>query len=90
VTYGYAALTYTNIAAFANTQIIGKLRFVSDNPAGNQQELEAWSVSLVPSGDTAMIGDDWSTLGFTGEILKDETNHPLTPYMNIIMGQALT
>jgi len=90
ITYGHAALTYTNIAAFANTQIIGKLRFVSDNPAGNQQELEAWSVSLVPAGDTAMIGDDWSTLQFNGEILKDETNHPLTPYMNIIMDQSLT
>jgi hypothetical protein len=87
VTYQYGALTYTNISAFANTQVVGKLRFVSDNPAGNQQELEVWSVSLVPSGDTAMIGDDWSTLGFTGEILKDETNHPLSPYMNIIMDQ---
>lgn len=90
VTYGHAALTYTNIAAFANTQITGSLRFVSDNPAGDQQELEIWSVSLAPAGDTAMIGDDWSTLGFTGEILKDETNHPLTPYMNIIMSQTLT
>jgi hypothetical protein len=88
VTYGHAALTYTNISAFANTQTLGFLRFVSDNPAGNQQELEIWSVSLTPSGDTAMIGDDWSTLGFTGEILKDETNHPSSPYMNIIMEQA--
>lgn len=88
VTYQYDALTWTQIAAFANTQIVGKLRFVSDNPAGQQQELEVWSVSLVPAGDTALIGDDWSTLGFTGEILKDETNHPLSPYMNIIMDQA--
>jgi len=90
VAYSYAGITYTNIAAFANTQIQGKLRFVSDNPAGQQQELEVWSVSLVPAGDTALIGDDWSTLGFTGEILKDETNHALSPYMNIIMDQATT
>jgi len=90
VTYQYATLTYTNIAMFANTQITGTLRFVSDNPAGDQQELEVWSVSLTPTGDTAMIGDDWSTLGFTGEILKDETNHPLSPYANIIMAQAHT
>ena len=87
VTYQYDALTWTQVAAFANTQVIGKLRFVSDNPAGNQQELRVWSVSLVPAGDTALIGDDWSTLGFTGEILKDETNHPLSPYMDIIMDQ---
>ena len=90
VTYGHAALTYTNIAAFANTEIIGRLRFVSDDAAGNQQELECWSVSLTPSGDTAMIGDSWAEIAFVAEILKDETNHPLTPYMNIIMGQTLT
>ena len=90
ITYGYSALTYTMISTFANTQVNGKLRFVSDNPAGTQQELEVWSVSLTPSGDTALIGDDWSTLGFTGEILKDETNHPTNPYMQIIMDQVLT
>ena len=90
VDYTSAALTYTNIASFANTQLIGKLRFVSDNPAGNQQEIEIWSTSLTPSGDTALIGDDWSTLGFTGEILKDEANHASSPYMNIIMDQVAT
>lgn len=90
VSYGYAALTYTSIKMFANTQIIGKLRFVSDNPAGNQQTLEVWSVSLTPSGDTALIGDDWSTLGFVGEILKDETNHASNPYAEIVMDQVLT
>lgn len=90
ITYAYSTLSYTNISMFANTQVIGKLRFVSDNPAGNQQELQIWSVSLTPSGDTAMIGDDWSTLGFVGEILKDETNHPLSPYADIIMDQVAT
>jgi hypothetical protein len=82
VSYGYSALTYHTIRAFVNTQITGRLRFVSDNPAGKQQELEVWSVSLTPSGDTAMIGDDWSTLGFSGEILKDEAGHPNSPYMD--------
>jgi len=90
VSYGYTALTYTLIKAFANTEITGKLRFVSDNPAGNQQELEVWTVSLTPAGDTALIGDDWSTMEFAGEILKDETNHPLNPYMSIIMDQVAT
>jgi len=79
------AYTYTEVRAFANTQIEGRLRFVSDNPAGGQQELEIWRVSLTPSGDTSLIGDDWSTLGFTGEVLKDATEHPDSPYMNIIM-----
>lgn len=85
VTYGYAASTYNKIKAFTKTEIEGFLRFVSDNPVGTQQELQVWRVSLTPTGDTAMIGDDWSTLGFEGEILKDETGHPLSPYMDIIM-----
>lgn len=85
VSYTSGAVTYTKIKAFAETQVEGMLRFVSDNPAGNQQELEIWRCSLTPSGDTAMIGDDWSTLGFTGEILKDEVGHADSPYMNIIM-----
>jgi hypothetical protein len=81
VTYGYAASTYTTIQAFKNTQMEGKLRFVSDNPVGTQMELQVWRCSLAPDGDTSMIGDDWSTLGFTGEILKDEVGHPDSPYM---------
>ena len=85
VTYNYAAITYTVIRAFNNTQVEGSVRFVSDNPAGIQQELQAWRVSLTPSGETAMIGDDWSTLGFTGEVLKDETGHPLSPYMDFVI-----
>ena len=83
ISYTYGTIVYHEIEAFNETIIEGRLRFVSDNPAGTQQELEVWRCSLTPSGDTAMIGDDWSTLGFTGEILKDQTNHPDSPYMTI-------
>jgi hypothetical protein len=85
IAYTSAAVTYTKIKAFAQTQVEGFMRFVSDNPAGGQQELQIWRVSLAPTGDTAMIGDDWSTLGFTGEVLKDEIGHPDSPYMDILM-----
>lgn len=88
IDYTYGTITYTEIRAFNQTSVEGKLRFVSDNPAGEDLELEAWSVSLTPSGDTALIGDDWSTLGFTCEVLKDETGHPNNPYFRIIMNQA--
>jgi len=84
VTFGYADMTYSVIRAMVNTQVEGSFRFVSDNPAGGQRELSIWRVSLTPSGDTAFIGEDWSTLGFAGEILKDEVGHPGSPYMDII------
>lgn len=85
VSYGFDAPAYSLVKAFKNTLVEGRLCFISDNPAGSQQELEIWRCSLTPAGDTAMIGDDWSTLGFTGEILKDEVGHPDSPYMNIIL-----
>lgn len=85
VSYTAPETTYTMLKALAQTTIEGFMRFVSDNPVGNQQELQIWRVSLTPSGDTAMIGDDWSTLTFAGEILKDEENNPDSPYFNIIM-----
>jgi hypothetical protein len=84
VSYNRQAYAYTVIRAFNETQLEGRLRFVSDNPAGTQQELVIHRVSLAPSGDTAMIGEDWSTLAFTGEVLKDETNVN-SPYMDIYM-----
>lgn len=86
VTYGYAAATYTKVAAFTQTIVEGRLRFVSDNPVGENQEVVVWRVSLSPDGDTSFIGDNWSTLGFTGEVLKDETGHPTSPYMDFIFG----
>jgi hypothetical protein len=81
----YPAVTYTTVNGLANTSLEGMVRFVSDNPEGNQFELRAWKVSLQPDGDTAFIGDDWATIGFTGEILKDETLHPTTPYLEILV-----
>lgn len=85
VTYQYRQYSYSEVAALANNQLEGRLRFVSDNPTGTQYELEAWRVSLSPNGDTALIGDDWSTLGFTGEILKDASGHASQPYFVIRM-----
>jgi hypothetical protein len=83
IQYAYAASTYHTIDAFAVTELEGRLRFVSDNPAGTDLELEVWRVSLAPDGDTALISDDWASLAFTAEVLKDETNHPNNPYMQI-------
>jgi hypothetical protein len=84
VRYHRAAATYTQIASFANTTITGFLRFVSDNPVGSNKEVKIWSVDLTPSGDWGLISDDWQTMEYTFEILKDETNHPTSPYMDIL------
>ncbi len=80
VTYGYTAAAYEQINAIAETAIEGRLRFVSDNPVGENYEIYYHHVSLTPDGDVSNIGDDWSSLSFSGEVLKDETNHPSKPY----------
>jgi len=89
VTFSIEAVAYKLIKGLAQTEINGRLRFVSDNAAGNQMEMEIWTVSLMPSGDMAMIGDDWAVIGFDGEILKDEENHPTNPYFSMIVVPAL-
>lgn len=83
---GYAlATTYVSVNGFADTEVEGFLRFVGDNASGPSQELKIWRVALRPDGEVAYIGDDFATLSFTGEILKDEACHPTIPFMEIIM-----
>lgn len=85
VTYGAAASTYSKITALTAVGQDGKLRYVSDNPQGGQFEMIIWKVRIKPNGDTALIGDDWATLPFQGDILRDATYHPTSPYMDLIV-----
>lgn len=85
VVFAKGQATYKQIDALSNTELEGRIRFVSDNPVGNQYEMIIWRVSLVPAGDTALIGDDWASFSMEGEILKDAVNHPASPFMKMIV-----
>jgi hypothetical protein len=85
VDYDILDATFTRLKAISQTKIEGFMRFVSKNPAGNQEELKIWRLSITPAGETALIGDDWSILTFSGEILKDEAGHASNPYFEILM-----
>lgn len=86
VVYDCEASTMKKIQLFTKTQITGKLKFVSDNPTGTQCTFLAKNVSLTPSGDTAFIGDDWSTLSFSAECLKSTDPADVgSPYIDITM-----
>ncbi len=89
VQYGCAAVTYTRITSLTNIGQEGKVRFVSDNPEGGQYELTAWRVRVKPSGDTALIGDDWAQMQFEGDILRDSQYHPTSPFMDLIVTDAV-
>lgn len=83
VVFTTPVLAYKKIQAFNETSIEGRLRFIPDNPVGNNMELFIHRCDLTPEGDVQLIADEWQALSFTGEILKDETNNPASPYMNI-------
>lgn len=87
--YGCTAVTYTKITSLTNIGQEGKIRFVSDNPEGGQYELTAWRVRVKPSGDTALIGDDWAQMQFEGDILRDSQYHPTSPFMDLIVTDAV-
>lgn len=79
------------ISAFTETTVKGPLTFTSDNPVGNNMKIEFWNVSLTPSGEVSLIGDDWTTLSFTGEVLKsDDIEHKDSPYGDITMIDEVT
>jgi hypothetical protein len=83
--YAVEEAEFTEISMLEENEISGRFRFVSDNAAGTNYELVLWDVGLVPEGDTALIGDDWASLAFSGEILKDESGHPSQPYGKMIV-----
>jgi hypothetical protein len=59
------------------------LKFVTDNPAGPNETWYFWKVDLSPNGPFSLIGDEWSTLSFSGEGLTDVANHPSSEYFDI-------
>lgn len=74
------AVNYTRIELFADLQLEGRLRYVSDSSVGTNFDAFFHRVRLQPDGEVAFIGDDWSTLSFSGEILDDSNNNPDTPF----------
>lgn len=54
----------------SNSMIYGSLRFISDNPVGENRDLFYPKVTLTPDGDYNLKGDDWQTMGFTFKALK--------------------
>jgi len=83
--FGVAATTYDKITALTAVGQDGKIRYVSDNPVGGANEMIIWKVRIKPNGDTALIGDDWARLPFQGDILRDATYHPTSPYMDMLV-----
>lgn len=53
-----------------NNTLYGALRFVSENPVGENRDYYYPKVSLSPDGDYQLKGDEWQVMGFTFQALK--------------------
>lgn len=59
------------------------VKFVSDNPAGQNETWLFHRVQLSPGGAFSLIGDEWSLLTFAGEGLSDTANNPNSPFFDV-------
>lgn len=69
VTYKVKASTRSRVLS-GSTAVKGALRFVSNNPEGDNFDYYMPSVTLSPNGDYALKGDEWQQIPFNVEVLK--------------------
>ena len=69
VTYDTEAVTREVILS-GSTAVEGSLRYVAQNPVGDQIDYFWPHVKITPNGDFALKGDEWQTIPFSLEILR--------------------
>lgn len=73
VTYDVQASTRDRVVS-GSSSVYGSLRFVADNPKGENMDYFFPYVKIAPDGDYALKGDEWQTMGFSFEVLKKASN----------------
>ena len=56
------------------------IKFVADNPVGPNVNYDFWKVKLTPNGAFSLIGEEFTTMSFSGKGLSDKTGHADSPY----------
>lgn len=79
------ASTVDEVRAFEQGSVTGALKFVSVNPANNDdvREWQFHQVTLSSDGDLSLIGDEFTTMSFTGVVEKNEAADADSPYVTI-------
>jgi hypothetical protein len=70
------------IKAQTQTNVQVAVKFIAENPANNDQETEYQfhKVTLKSDGDFPLVGEDWTTMGFSGVVESNETVDADSPY----------
>lgn len=79
-----AADGYDLILPGAAGSIVGELCFVGDPLNGKIQEVKLWKVQISPDGAVGFITEEFATFPLKGTLLSDATNHPTSPFGQII------
>ena len=61
------------------------LRFVSDNPVGQNSRWEFWKGTLRNRGEINLIGEEWMQMPLVFEGLVDRVNHASSPFFDIYL-----
>ena len=73
VEFDVAARSREQVVSSSNS-VYGALRFVADNPKGDNRDYYFPYVKLAPDGDYALKGDEWQQISFSFEVLKKASN----------------
>jgi len=68
VDYTPTANTRKRVATSSSASVEGAIRFIASNAKGKQKDVYIPYVTLQPTGDWSMKGDDWQTMGFSIEV----------------------
>ena len=73
------------VRGLTQTNVLGALKFISENPADNDRstEYEFHKMSLKAEGDFSLIGDEFSVEGFTASAETNPTSSPDSPTLTI-------
>jgi len=98
---GTGALTWTSTAAAADkdvdevralsqSSVQVALKFVSENPANNDQKVEYQfhKVTLLADGDMSLIGDELASIPISGQVEENTTADADSPYLTIRLPDA--
>lgn len=77
-----------DIQMFGNVEGEFALRFVEDNPIGDNRIWNFWKGTLLPNGAMQLIGDEWRQMSFRFEGLADTVNHAASPYATMSLSSS--
>lgn len=85
LTANAGANAVSEVRGLTQTNVRGALKFVSKNPANNdkQTEYQFHQVSLKAEGDFSLIGNEFTTMSFTGVAEKNLTADALSPTLTV-------